>query len=508
MYLKTFGICLVVGWALGAPPRGDDAKDPVPPTKVKKIDCKEMEKKLKLDGSFDFCVKIGFPKGKGQRPKVLYGGLTIFVDDQGNKIKNVYNGKVIAKKAGKWLPVEETRISMTVKPDVDIATMMINDGEELYELKVDLERGEAEPDHLPKDYDKIDDEEPFPEEKDRWNDQALRRKFVNAYKAQKSKPKSVLLKIQFVAEKYFVDEYGSEGAVNTRIQEVYNHLKTMYSHHSLPIVINVESLPVKYLNQQVLITADNRDAFGQYAARQVRYGTWPQADTYILLGPKNEGGLYGIANSGWTLNGGVCATDVAKKVSINWYEASTWRTKGYNDDLLTALTVVHENGHNLGMRHDFKDIKNKPTRYALTNRRCKGVRGFMDYVFPPYTEDNQVPDRWSDCSGEDWEAHYMQEVEARGKYCLQTTCDNGPCDWEKPEPEPEPEPETSSCKDKNTRCWRYTSLCTSNGWVKENCKATCNLCCKDENSNCSLYTNLCSSNSWVQTNCKATCKIC
>ena len=69
---------------------------------------------------------------------------------------------------------------------------MINDGEELYELKVDLERGEAEPDHLPKDYDKIDDEEPFPEEKDRWNDQALRRKFVNAYKAQKSKPKSVL----------------------------------------------------------------------------------------------------------------------------------------------------------------------------------------------------------------------------------------------------------------------------------------------------------------------------
>jgi len=522
MYLKTFGICLVVGLALGAPKGGSggDAKQPVPPTKVEEIDCKKMEKELKLDGSFDFCVKIGFPKRRKnpKEPKrVLYGGLTIVADDDGEKYKDVYEGKVIAKDEEKWVPIEETRISMTVKPDVDIATMLINDGDQLFELKVDLRSSEAEPDQLPKDYANTDDEKPFPDEEDRWNDQTLRKRLIKAYRVQKSKPKRVALSIQFVAEQNFVQKYGSEYQVRKRITEVGNHLKTMYSHHSLPVIIDVKILRAKFMDEKVLITGDNRDWFGQEAAKKVKAGIWPKADTYILLGPNNKDGFYGVANGGWELNGGVCSTNVAKKVSINWYETSTYKTRGYSDDLLTALTVVHENGHNLGMRHDFKDIRGKPTRTAtMTGKRCKGVQGFMDYVFPPYSSKNKVPELFSDCSGEDWEAHYMQVVENRGKYCLKTTCDNGPCDPtpKGTEPEEEPEEPKNSCKDLKRSCSSRSRYCNRRtGYWKDymlkNCRKTCNLVLnKDRSRSCSSQSQYCNDRSWknyMRKYCKKTC---
>merc|ERR1712142_1345258 len=91
---------------------------------------------------------------------------------------------------------------------------------------------------------------------------------------------------------------------------------------------------------------------------------------------------------------------------------------------------------------------------------------------------------FSDCSGEDWEAHYMQVVENRGKYCLKTTCDNGPCDptpkgTEPEEEEPEEEPE-DSCKDMSRSCSRRRQYCNRRrgywkNYMRENCKKTCNI---------------------------------
>lgn len=78
--------------------------------------------------------------------------------------------------------------------------------------------------------------------------------------------------------------------------------------------------------------------FGRIAAEKVASGEWPDADTYILLGPRNSGGLYGIANEGWEYGYGVCASKIENRVSINWYETDTNRHDGYqDDDLLTAL---------------------------------------------------------------------------------------------------------------------------------------------------------------------------
>ena len=63
----------------------------------------------------------------------------------------------------------------------------------------------------------------------------------------------------------------------------------------------------------------------------------PEADTYILLSPNNQGGLYGIANPGWIYGYGVCAVNIMKRASINWYETNN----NYDDDLLTALVNLN-----------------------------------------------------------------------------------------------------------------------------------------------------------------------
>ena len=62
----------------------------------------------------------------------------------------------------------------------------------------------------------------------------------------------------------------------------------------------------------------------------------PDAHTYIFLSPKNEGGLYGIANGGWNYGYGVCAQNIVRRASINWYETDN----RYDDDLLTALVII------------------------------------------------------------------------------------------------------------------------------------------------------------------------
>ena len=62
----------------------------------------------------------------------------------------------------------------------------------------------------------------------------------------------------------------------------------------------------------------------------------PDAHTYILMSPENQGGLYGKANGGWNYGYGVCASNIENRVSINWYETDN----RYEDDLITALVIL------------------------------------------------------------------------------------------------------------------------------------------------------------------------
>jgi len=144
--------------------------------------------------------------------------------------------------------------------------------------------------------------------------------------------------------------------------------------------------------------------------------------TPTYLGPTNDksrGNFYGIANGGWNYGEGVCSSRIEKRVSINWFETDENLNDGYHeDDLLTALTVVHETGHNLGMHHDFVDDNRKSPRYDTNGRPCKDHSYFMDYVFPPYTSYNPMPSSWSGCSIDDFKAAYQMIKTKDGKYCL------------------------------------------------------------------------------------------
>ena len=112
-------------------------------------------------------------------------------------------------------------------------------------------------------------------------------------------------------------------------------MKTMLAYNSLPVVIDAKMLPIKKWDEDIIIVGRNINVFGRHAARMVRSGQWPNADTYVLLGTLNDR-LKGIANGGWELDEGVCSTRIEKRVSINWYET----TEEYSDDLLTALVML------------------------------------------------------------------------------------------------------------------------------------------------------------------------
>ena len=109
----------------------------------------------------------------------------------------------------------------------------------------------------------------------------------------------------------------------------------MLAHNSLPVEIDAKMLPIEKWDEYIIITGGNLDVFGRHAARMVRSGQWPNADTYVLLGTLNDR-LKGIANGGWELDEGVCSTRIEKRVSINWYANNAW----YSDDLLTALVML------------------------------------------------------------------------------------------------------------------------------------------------------------------------
>ncbi|XP_074660363.1 high choriolytic enzyme 1-like [Tubulanus polymorphus] len=79
----------------------------------------------------------------------------------------------------------------------------------------------------------------------------------------------------------------------------------------------------------------------------------------------------------------------------------------------------------------------------------------------------------------------------------------------------------SSCVDANSSCSGWANYCSTNAYVKKNCKKTCNLCgggsgggsssCKDTNVNCSGWTKYCTEStyiSYMKKNCEKTCGFC
>lgn len=70
----------------------------------------------------------------------------------------------------------------------------------------------------------------------------------------------------------------------------------------------------------------------------------------------------------------------------------------------------------------------------------------------------------------------------------------------------------TGCSDNNNKCPWWTSYCSSNDYVKKNCKKSCGTCgvanCSDKDKRCSGWRSYCNSNDYVKTNCKRTCNTC
>ena len=128
---------------------------------------------------------------------------------------------------------------------------------ELYQMIVDLATGAATKDVLPQGFaESHNHDHDFAEER---MDPLERMMWIDEYNKdrQSSMPKTFNFRIQFVADGYFRRDYGRK--VNEKITGVFNHLKTYYSHPSLPVKLNLVMLPIKQISTFITIRADNRE---------------------------------------------------------------------------------------------------------------------------------------------------------------------------------------------------------------------------------------------------------
>jgi len=98
--------------------------------------------------------------------------------------------------------------------------------------------------------------------------------------------------------------------------------------------------------------------------------------------------------------------------------------------------LVHEIGHNLGMMHDFGPqgvwTDTSVVRKADNGQTCTGVGGYMDY--------RPNPNKWSQCSREDFTKYYNYIKNVQGSWCLPLLTSN---------PTPNPNPTPAECTRKS-----------------------------------------------------------
>lgn len=158
-------------------------------------------------------------------------------------------------------------------------------------------------------------------------------------------------------------------------------------------------------------------------------------------------------------------------------------------DLITAQTVAHEIGHNLGMEHDFIESLGAGNPRTDSNRQsCAGF--LMDYV--------RNPTQWSGCSRDDFTKYYNQNqpfcMAARDSAAIDQDCKD---DWG------------------FEVCDAWKEYCNEAG-MKKYCKKSCNICtanpCNDNSWWCSYITDSCRKDSewgfFVKTNCPKSCGQC
>merc|ERR1711962_433306 len=104
------------------------------------------------------------------------------------------------------------------------------------------------------------------------------------------------------------------------------------------------------------------------------------------------------------------ACHIRSGMQININEHVSWG----NPELVTAKTLAHELGHNLGMSHDFDQIHGGNGRPGSNLRGCEGT-GIMSYGSKSNPRNPSAsPIAWSTCSNSDFSKWYRRD----GHSCL------------------------------------------------------------------------------------------
>jgi len=250
---------------------------------------------------------------------------------------------------------------------------------------------------------------------------------------------------------------------------VMDHVDKMLSNKDvlgagLPTFLEVNTMAIEHLQGKTWRIWEN--IFNELGplAEDSKYN----ADLYVFLTTEHSGS--GLAN-----RGSLCSPDIKERISISGYRAhsETYNGKTYNTEFLTAQTVVHEMGHNLGMQHDCarKTGTECGGPEILDGRECYGYMGQQNNG----RINKDWEGRWSRCSVRDFTYH----VNSLQSMCLDKPCRTNLID----------KTATNSCK-----YWKSLGLCLEgkidvamgrfNGYmdnpfenyVKENCAKTCGSC--------------------------------
>merc|ERR1712142_181543 len=305
--------------------------------------------------------------------------------------------------------------------------------------------------------------------------------------------KGYQLRHQFVVDLNFVEHVGD---VQENLDRLIVHSMVYYQHPSLLTKIQMITNPEPiYVDQRWVAGGENLLAFSRTIKENPDR---PEADAYTLLS-YDDGTMYGLLGLGNVQC--VCHPDRSLKASIVEY---------LGNELDTAIAVVHEIGHNLGMFHDF-DVNptdlTEVNRYDSNGEKCTDEGGIMDY--------NQEYSRWTQCSSDDFQNYFDRNQ----PYCL----------LEIGEVRTTPAPTTttpmptalppSPCVDywPKSKCHEHNMQCNNDWTVTYNCLETCQYC-RDGPTTCydnwpadycenRRNTGICSK---VETaiNCRKSCNLC
>lgn len=172
---------------------------------------------------------------------------------------------------------------------------------------------------------------------------------------------------------------GSTSASETRINSIFNHVKTLYTQLTVSGVSGAIKPSLQSINYRSgAWSADSSLGTCSWISNGLQW----DVDEHVYL--TYNGGASGIVGIAWLRS--TCSIYQYYRSNVN-----EW----FSSDTVTAQIVAHEIGHNLGMFHDFNN--DRSARY-YNGQACTNIGGYMDYT--------RTPTRWSPCSVADFTSYY------------------------------------------------------------------------------------------------------